>query len=42
MLIRIYYDDHNLPHFHAYYDEHTENTLKQTCFLYRPISESQK
>ncbi|MBS9422543.1 DUF4160 domain-containing protein [Photorhabdus caribbeanensis] len=36
----MYYDDHNPPHFHTYYDEHTEKILKQVCFLYRPISDS--
>ncbi|MCC8422478.1 DUF4160 domain-containing protein [Photorhabdus thracensis] len=25
----MYYDDHNPLHFHAYYDEHTENILKK-------------
>ncbi|MER2371455.1 hypothetical protein [Photorhabdus laumondii] len=24
----MYYDDHNPPRFHAYYDEHIENILK--------------
>ena len=30
ILIRMYYDDHNPPHFHAYYGEHEAIILIET------------